>query len=86
MENINYFHKIAANGQCVTISNIICLFRWNVYFYLFPSLFIIIYKFETIKTNYKSLNVQSLRQIAEDQGLIEKGEKKNKKELMELLQ
>ena len=40
---------------------------------------------ETLKTNYKSLNVTSLRQIAEENGLIEKGEKKNKKELLELL-
>ena len=40
---------------------------------------------EPIKTNYKSLNVQTLRQIAEKNGLIEKGEKKNKKELLEML-
>lgn len=40
---------------------------------------------ETLKTNYKSLNVTSLRQIAEENGLIEKGEKKNKKDLLELL-
>ena len=36
--------------------------------------------------DFKSLNVQALRQIAEDRQLIVKGEKKTKKELLALLE
>ena len=36
--------------------------------------------------DYKTLSVQTLRQIAEDNELIKKGEKKTKKELLSLLE
>ena len=37
-------------------------------------------------TDFKTLNVQTIRQMASDSGLIKAGEKKNKKELIKLLE
>ena len=37
-------------------------------------------------TDFKTLNVQTIRQMAIDSGLIKAGEKKNKKELIKLLE
>ena len=36
--------------------------------------------------DYKTLTVSALRELAETSGLIEKGDKKNKKELIKLLE